>query len=56
MRAVWLMGPGKLEMRETQEIEPGRGEVKVRVRAVGICGSDVNYFNGGELVGSPHDR
>jgi len=40
------MGPGKLEMRETQEIEPGRGEVKVRVGAVGICGSDVNYFNG----------
>lgn len=46
MRAVWLMQPGKLEMRETEEVSPGRGEVKVRVKAVGICGSDVNYYNG----------
>ncbi len=40
------MEPGKLVMKETEEVEPGRGEVKVKVRSVGICGSDVNYYNG----------
>ncbi len=40
------MKPGKLEMKETEEVKPGRGEVKVKVKAVGICGSDVNYYNG----------
>ena len=33
-------------MREGALSEPGRGEVRVRVRYLGYCGSDLNTFRG----------
>jgi len=33
--------------------EPGPGEVTVRVRAVGICGSDMHYYLEGSCAGYP---
>ena len=30
-----------ISLREVEEPRPGRGEVKIRVRAAGICGTDV---------------
>jgi 2-desacetyl-2-hydroxyethyl bacteriochlorophyllide A dehydrogenase len=33
-------------MREIARPEPGRGEVRVRVRYLGYCGSDLNTFRG----------
>jgi len=33
-------------MREGMRPEPGRGEVRVRVRYLGYCGSDLNTFRG----------
>ncbi len=35
-----------MEMREIPEPEPGPGEAVVRVRAVGICGSDAECYQG----------
>ena len=37
---------GSVELREMPIPEPGRDEVLLRVRAVGICGSDLHQFHG----------
>jgi L-gulonate 5-dehydrogenase len=47
MRAVVTVGPGRLDVEERPDPgEPGPGEVIVRPRAVGICGSDFHYLMG----------
>jgi L-gulonate 5-dehydrogenase len=47
MRAVVTVGPGRIEVEERPDPgEPGPGEVIVRPRAVGICGSDFHYLMG----------
>jgi L-iditol 2-dehydrogenase len=47
MKALCLMAPRSLEVTELPDVgEPGRGEVLVRITAVGICGSDLHYFRG----------
>ncbi len=38
--------PGSVELREVPEPEPGRGQVLIRVRAVGVCGSDLHQWHG----------
>ncbi len=46
MRSAQLVAPNRIEIREVPVPEPGAGEVLVRVRAVGLCGSDVSIFRG----------
>ena len=46
MRALRLVAPSEFEIVETARPEPGRNEVLVRVRACGICGSDVHGMDG----------
>ena len=46
MKALFITAPGKTEMREVARLEPGPGEVRVRVRYLGYCGSDLNTFRG----------
>ncbi len=42
------MAPGTLEVREMPAPpDPGPGEVLVKLRAVGICGSDMHWYHGG---------
>jgi 2-desacetyl-2-hydroxyethyl bacteriochlorophyllide A dehydrogenase len=49
MMAVVKEQPGRgWELRELGVPEPGRGEVLVRVRMAGICGSDLAIFDGRE--------
>ncbi|NOZ26941.1 MAG: alcohol dehydrogenase catalytic domain-containing protein [Chloroflexi bacterium] len=38
--------PGSVELREVPEPKPGRGQVLIRVRAVGVCGSDLHQWHG----------
>jgi L-iditol 2-dehydrogenase len=45
MRAVRCPGPGTLVIEERARPEPGPGEVVVRVRHCGICGSDLHWFH-----------
>src|SRR5690606_40732226 len=40
MRAVRLVAPGDLRCVELPIPQPGEGEVLIKVKAVGICGSD----------------
>jgi L-iditol 2-dehydrogenase len=45
MKAVRLHAPNDLRQHDEPKPEPGPGEVLVRVTAVGICGSDLHWFN-----------
>jgi L-iditol 2-dehydrogenase len=46
MKTAVLLAPHEIEIREKPKPRPGRNEVLIRVRAVGICGSDTHYFAG----------
>jgi L-gulonate 5-dehydrogenase len=43
--AVWT-GVNRVEVKERSVSEPGRGEVVLRVRAAGICGTDLHILSG----------
>ena len=45
MRVARLHGRGDLRVGEEREPEPAPGEVLVRVTAVGICGSDLHWYD-----------
>ena len=45
MKVLRLFGPGDLRIDEEPQPEPAVGEVLVRVKAVGICGSDLHWYN-----------
>ncbi|MFW5686452.1 MAG: zinc-dependent alcohol dehydrogenase [Spirochaetota bacterium] len=46
MQALVLTKYSNLEIQDVPVPEPGANEVRVRVRAVGICGSDVHGYDG----------
>lgn len=46
MEATLLVEPGKVEIREVPTPAPGKGEVLIRVRKAGICGTDYALFLG----------
>jgi NADPH:quinone reductase len=46
MRAARLVGARDLQVVEVAEPSPGPGEALVRLRACGICGSDLNAWRG----------
>lgn len=47
MRAVVLHAPKDLRIEERDPQKPGPGEVRVAIKAGGICGSDLHYYNHG---------
>jgi L-iditol 2-dehydrogenase len=49
MRVSVLKGAGDLAVEERPEPEPAAHEVLVRVASVGVCGSDVHYFEEGRI-------
>jgi len=49
VRAAVLNRPGEVEVVERPTPTPGPHEVLVRVRAVGVCGSDTHYYDHGRL-------
>ncbi len=50
MRSIQLVAPRTLEEREMpQPPDPGPGEVTVRIRQVGICGSDMHFYLEGRV-------
>ena len=48
-RAAVLHGIGDLRIEELPRPEPGPNEVLVRIRSVGVCGSDVHYYENGRI-------
>ena len=50
MKALVLKSPLDLAVRDIPDPgAPGPGEVRVRVQSVGICGSDVHYYEHGRI-------
>ncbi len=49
MRVLRLHGKGDLRLHEEERPEPRAGETLVRVRAVGLCGSDLHWFGDGAI-------
>jgi L-iditol 2-dehydrogenase len=56
MKVARLHGPGDLRLHDEPRPKPGPGEVLVRVEAVGICGSDLHWFEEGAIGGVPLTR
>ena len=47
MKAIVLEAPGQLRLTQSKEPQtPGRDEVLVRIRQVGVCGTDLHAFRG----------
>jgi L-iditol 2-dehydrogenase len=44
VRALVYLGPGRMELQDAPEPEPGPGEVVIASRASAICGSDLHGF------------
>jgi 2-desacetyl-2-hydroxyethyl bacteriochlorophyllide A dehydrogenase len=47
MRAATIPGRGRIDVTRRPVPEPGRGEVRVRVEACGLCGSDLHLLHAG---------
>jgi L-iditol 2-dehydrogenase len=47
--AAVLYAPGDVRIEERAVPEPGPRDVLVEIRAVGVCGSDVHYFEHGRI-------
>lgn len=48
-RQILLESPGKFVVRKTSLPRPGPGEALVRIRKVGVCGSDVHLWRLGRI-------
>ncbi len=46
MKGLVYHGPEKLSYEDVPDVSPGPGEVKIRVKAVGLCGSDIHGYLG----------
>ncbi len=51
MRAVVFLGDGQLEIREYPDLVPGPDEVVIRMKASGMCGSDLHHLHGPRRTG-----
>jgi len=46
MKQAVMTAPGRIEFRTVAPPSPGPGEVLLRVKRIGICGSDVHVYHG----------
>ena len=46
MKAVVLYGKGKTELRDVPVPEIGDGDILLEIKAAGICGGDVHFYDG----------
>lgn len=46
MKSIRIMRPGEVALREENVPAPSRGEALIRMRRVGICGTDYNIYRG----------
>jgi L-iditol 2-dehydrogenase len=53
MKAAFLNKPKQLKLQEVKIPEPQVGEVRIKLKMVGVCGSDVHLFLGHRLLPRP---
>ena len=46
MRQAVMTAPGEIEVGDVDVPTPGEGEVLLRIRRIGVCGSDVHVYHG----------
>jgi len=51
IRAALMMGPGRIEMGEVPMPEAKDNEVLIKIKHVGICGADLEFFKDGAIGG-----
>jgi threonine dehydrogenase-like Zn-dependent dehydrogenase len=51
MRAAFFQGLRDIQVRDTSIPEPGPGQVRLKVKYCGICGSDLSLYKTGVLAG-----
>src|SRR5438128_10926812 len=49
MTTAVLYGPHDLRIEQRPVPAPSKGEVLVRILSVGVCGSDVHYYENGRI-------
>jgi len=54
VKASRLHNPHDLRLEEVPEPVIGEDEVLIRVRAMGVCGSDLHLYSGGRIIPYPH--
>ena len=50
MNLCVLTGKQKLEWREYEDLQPGKGELQIKLEYVGVCGSDLHFYQEGQLA------
>jgi len=45
MKGLVFLGDGKVEVREFKKPKPASGEVVVKMKAAGLCGSDLHFMH-----------
>ena len=48
-KAAVMLEPGKIEMQERPMPVPKDNEVLVHIKHIGICGSDIHYYESGRI-------
>ncbi|MEM5779620.1 MAG: zinc-dependent alcohol dehydrogenase family protein [Lawsonibacter sp.] len=48
MKGSFYLGDRKFAVRELSNLTPQEGEVRIRVAACGVCGTDVHIYHGGK--------
>ncbi|MBT8045433.1 MAG: alcohol dehydrogenase catalytic domain-containing protein [Verrucomicrobiae bacterium] len=46
MRQAVMTEPGHIEIGEAQEPTPGPGEILLRIKKIGVCGTDIHVWHG----------
>ena len=49
MRVAKVVAPREIRLEEAPVPSPGPGEILIRIRAVGLCGSDLHYYAHGRI-------
>ena len=53
MKAAFLDKPKQLTLKEVEIPEPKAGEVRIKLKMIGVCGSDIHLFLGHRLLDKP---
>jgi L-iditol 2-dehydrogenase len=53
MIAAFLNKPSQLTLKEVKIPEPSAGEIRIKLKMIGVCGSDVHLFLGHRLLEKP---
>lgn len=54
MKAAFLNKPKEIEIKNVKITEPKEGEIRIKLKMIGVCGSDVHLFLGHRLLDNPN--